>query len=141
MRFELAGSMNQPPPLAVKLLDGVPFVPQQYIDMGYTDFDVMAIGAGGGMGGGINTGNTGTLIRSFGGAGGGGGGFIASVVCWPLCLLLAPLLLAWEVIRGLITFRIRRRQLTVRTADIRRSTEQPVGHQAVVAESEPNPTL
>lgn len=73
MRLELAGSMNQPPPLAVKLLDGVPFIPQQYIDMGYTYFDVISIGAGGGMGGGINTGNTGTLIRSFGGAGGGGG--------------------------------------------------------------------
>jgi hypothetical protein len=73
MRLELAGSMNQPPPLAVKLMDGIPFVPQQYIDMGYTYFDVIAIGAGGGMGGGIDTGNTGTAIRSFGGAGGGGG--------------------------------------------------------------------
>lgn len=41
--------------------------------MGYTDFDVICIGGGGGMGGGIDTANTGTQIRSYGGAGGGGG--------------------------------------------------------------------
>jgi len=73
MRLELAGSITRPPPLTVKLLNGVPFTPQQYIDMGYTNFDVMVIGAGGGTGGGIKTGNTGTQIRSYGGAGGGGG--------------------------------------------------------------------
>lgn len=73
MRLELAGSMQRPPPLTVKLVHAVPFIPQQYIDMGYTDFDVMCIGGGGGMGGGIKTGNTGTTIRSYGGAGGGGG--------------------------------------------------------------------
>jgi len=73
MRLELAGSVLQPPPLTVKLLDGVDFVPQQYIDMGYTDFEVLVIGAGGGTGGGIRTGNTGTQVRSYGGAGGGGG--------------------------------------------------------------------
>jgi hypothetical protein len=73
MRLELAGSFNQPPPLAVKLLNGVPFIPQQYIDQGYTDYEVIVIGAAGGAGGGIDTQNTGTLIRSFGGAGGGGG--------------------------------------------------------------------
>ncbi len=73
MRLELAGSVLRPPPLTVKLLNGVDFVPQQYIDMGYTDFEVMCIGAGGGTGGGIKTGNTGTQIRSYGGAGGGGG--------------------------------------------------------------------
>lgn len=73
MRLELAGSMLRPPPLTVKLLGGVDFVPQQYIDMGYSDFEVMVIGAGGGTGGGIKTGNTGTQIRSYGGAGGGGG--------------------------------------------------------------------
>ena len=72
MRLELAGSMQRPPPLTVKLVHAVPFIPQQYIDMGYTDFDVMCIGGGGGMGGGIKTGNTGTTIRSYGGAGGGG---------------------------------------------------------------------
>jgi len=73
MRLELAGSFTQPPPLAVKLLNGVPFIPQQYIDQGYTDYDVICIGAGGGSGGGIDTGNTGTTVRNFGGAGGGGG--------------------------------------------------------------------
>lgn len=73
MRLELAGSMKQPPPLAVKLLNDISFIPQQYMDMGYTYFDVICIGAGGGMGGGIDTVNTGTTIRSFGGAGGGGG--------------------------------------------------------------------
>lgn len=73
MRLELAGSILRPPALTVKLLNGVDFVPQQYLDMGYTDFDVLVIGAGGGTGGGIKTGNTGTQIRSYGGAGGGGG--------------------------------------------------------------------
>jgi hypothetical protein len=73
VRVELSGSILQPPPLTVKLLDGVDFVPQQYIDQGYTDFEVLVIGAGGGTGGGIKTGNTGTQIRSYGGAGGGGG--------------------------------------------------------------------
>lgn len=73
MRLELAGSVLRPPPLTVKLLGGVDFIPQQYMDMGYTDFEVLVIGAGGGTGGGIRTGNTGTQIRSYGGAGGGGG--------------------------------------------------------------------
>lgn len=73
MRLELAGSVLRPPPLTVKLLDGVDFIPQQYIDMGYSGFEVLVIGAGGGTGGGIKTGNTGTQIRSYGGAGGGGG--------------------------------------------------------------------
>lgn len=73
MRLELAGSVLRPPPLTVKLLNGVDFVPQQYMDMGYSGFEVLVIGAGGGTGGGIKTGNTGTQIRSYGGAGGGGG--------------------------------------------------------------------
>jgi len=73
MRLELAGSILRPPPLAVKLQNGVDFVPQQYIEQGYTDFEVLVIGAGGGTGGGIKTGNTGTQVRSYGGAGGGGG--------------------------------------------------------------------
>lgn len=73
MRLELSGSFAKPPPLAVKLLNGIPFIPQQYIDQGYTDYDVMVIGAGGGRGGGIKSGGTGTNVRSFGGSGGGGG--------------------------------------------------------------------
>jgi hypothetical protein len=73
MRLELAGSMERQLPMVVNLTNGVPFIPQQYLDLGYTNFDVMCIGAGGGMGGGIKTGNTGTQVRSYGGAGGGGG--------------------------------------------------------------------
>ena len=73
MRFELAGSLVHPDPLVIKFTTNQNFDPSTYIDMGYTDFDVICIGAGGGMGGGINTGNTGTLVRSPGGAGGGGG--------------------------------------------------------------------
>jgi hypothetical protein len=73
MRFELAGSLVHPDPIVVRFTANGNFDPQQYIDQGYTHFDVICIGAGGGMGGGINTGNTGTLVRSYGGAGGGGG--------------------------------------------------------------------
>lgn len=73
MRVELSGSFVRPSPLAIQLTHGVPFLRQQYLDMGFTHFDVLCIGAGGGTGGGINTGNTGTQVRNFGGAGGGGG--------------------------------------------------------------------
>ena len=73
MRFELAGSLVHPDPLVIKFTTNQSFDPKTYLDMGYTNFDVICIGAGGGMGGGINTGNTGTLVRSPGGAGGGGG--------------------------------------------------------------------
>lgn len=73
MRLELAGSLVHPPPLIVQFINGDEFVPEDLIDKGYTDFDVICIGGGGGMGGGIDTANTGTLVRSFGGAGGGGG--------------------------------------------------------------------
>jgi hypothetical protein len=73
MRLELSGSLIQPDPLVIKFNSNQNFTPQQYIDLGYTHFDVICIGAGGGMGGGIDTANTGTLVRSYGGAGGGGG--------------------------------------------------------------------
>lgn len=73
MRLELSGSLIRPDPLVVKFNAGQNFNVQQYIDLGYTHFDVICIGAGGGMGGGIDTANTGTLVRSYGGAGGGGG--------------------------------------------------------------------
>lgn len=73
MRFELAGSLIHPDPLVLKFTTNQNFDPTKYIALGYTDFDVICIGGGGGMGGGINTGNTGTLVRSSGGAGGGGG--------------------------------------------------------------------
>ena len=73
MRFELAGSLVHPDPLVIKFNANQNFDPKAYLDMGYTNFDVICIGGGGGMGGSINTANTGTLIRSTGGAGGGGG--------------------------------------------------------------------
>ena len=73
MRFELAGSLIHPDPLVVKFNSNQNFDVQKYIDLGYTHFDVICIGGGGGMGGGINTANTGTLVRNYGGAGGGGG--------------------------------------------------------------------
>jgi hypothetical protein len=73
MRFELAGNLIHPDPIVITLTNGVPFAPQGYLNAGYTNFDVICIGAGGGMGGGINSENTGNQIRSSGGAGGGGG--------------------------------------------------------------------
>jgi hypothetical protein len=73
MRLKLAGTMSHPDPVVLTLKDGVPFLPQPYLDLGYTNFDVLCIGGGGGMGGGIDTANTGTLVRNYGGAGGGGG--------------------------------------------------------------------
>lgn len=73
MRLELAGSLIRPDPLVIKFNSNQNFDVQKYIDLGYTHFDIVCIGAGGGMGGGIDTANTGTLVRSYGGAGGGGG--------------------------------------------------------------------
>lgn len=73
MRLALAGSLLRPPPLSIPLSNGVPFIPRQYLDLGYTNFEVMCIGGGGGMGGGIKTLNSDTQVRNFGGAGGGGG--------------------------------------------------------------------
>lgn len=73
MRFELAGSLSHPEPLTIIFTSDENFAPGQFADEGYTNFDVICIGGGGGMGGGIDTANTGTLIRSYGGAGGGGG--------------------------------------------------------------------
>jgi hypothetical protein len=73
MRLELAGSLVRPDPVIVRFDANGNFDVQSYINLGYTHFDVICIGAGGGMGGGIDTGNTGTFIRSYGGAGGGGG--------------------------------------------------------------------
>jgi hypothetical protein len=73
MRIELAGTLVRPEPLVLKFSVDQTFDIQQYIDLGYTHFDVICIGAGGGTGGGIDTANTGTLVRNYGGAGGGGG--------------------------------------------------------------------
>lgn len=73
MRLELAGSLVHPDPVVVTFNASAAFDVLKYKNLGYTHFDVICIGAGGGMGGGIDTANTGTLIRSYGGAGGGGG--------------------------------------------------------------------
>jgi Glycine-rich domain len=73
MRIELAGSLIRPEPLVIKFIANQNFNVQQYIDLGYTHFDVICIGAGGGKGGGIDTANSGTLVVNYGGAGGGGG--------------------------------------------------------------------
>lgn len=73
MRFELAGSLILPAPVVIQFTANQNFDASKYIDLGYTNFDVICIGGGGGMGGGIDTQNTGTLIRNYGGAGGGGG--------------------------------------------------------------------
>lgn len=73
MRLELAGSLIHPDPLVLMFNANQTFDTLNYRDLGYTHFEVICIGGGGGMGGGIDTANTGTLIRSYGGAGGGGG--------------------------------------------------------------------
>ena len=73
MRLELSGSLIIPDPLVINFHNSQNFDPIEYINKGYTNFDVISIGGGGGMGGGIDTANTGTLARSYGGAGGGGG--------------------------------------------------------------------
>jgi hypothetical protein len=73
MRFELSGSLIRPNPLILTYDADAVFEAHAAIELGFTHFEVICIGAGGGRGGGINTGSTGTQIRSYGGAGGGGG--------------------------------------------------------------------
>jgi len=73
MRIELAGSLIRPDPLVLRFETNQYFNTPEYTDLGYTHFEVICIGGGGGIGGGIDTGGAGTQIRSYGGAGGGGG--------------------------------------------------------------------
>lgn len=73
MRFELSGSLIRPDPLVLTYNADATFDTLSQIDLGYTHFEIICIGAGGGRGGGIDTNNSGTLIRSYGGEGGGGG--------------------------------------------------------------------
>lgn len=73
MRLELAGTLIRPDSMVLRFNDDQNLDTLYYIGLGYTHFDVICIGGGGGMGGGIDTENTGTLIRNYGGEGGGGG--------------------------------------------------------------------
>lgn len=76
MRFKMSGveATLIPPPIVLTLSNGVPFVPGGYIDLGYTNFDVMCIGAAGGYGGRYGWATPGFSDRVlYGGAGGGGG--------------------------------------------------------------------
>jgi hypothetical protein len=73
MRLELAGSLIQAGPLVIPFTENQDFDTLYYVALGYTNFDVICIGGGGGIGGFIDTVNTGTLIKNYGGAGGGGG--------------------------------------------------------------------
>jgi hypothetical protein len=71
-RLELAGDLQQLLPIVITFSeDGGELDLTDY--PGYTTFEVICIGGGGGRGGGIDTNDTGTHIRSFGGEGGGGG--------------------------------------------------------------------
>lgn len=70
MRFELAGTSIRPAPIVIRIIQNENFYPDNYVQMEYTNFEVICIGAGGGTGGGIDTGDA---VRSYGGAGGGGG--------------------------------------------------------------------
>lgn len=87
MRLELSGTMSpsgapgpgnpsNPPQLILTYTANDTFVPETYLDQGYTRFDVIAIGAGGGQGGELNPGvpaNGTQNQKASGGAGGGGG--------------------------------------------------------------------
>lgn len=63
------------PVQAFFLENGVPFLKQSYVDLGYTHFEVWCLGAAGGRGGGYfaTRGSPGLQYRSYGGEGGGGG--------------------------------------------------------------------
>jgi hypothetical protein len=73
MRLELSGSLIRPDPIVLTYTADDTFDTLSFIDLAYTHFEVICIGGAGGHGGGIDTDNTGTTVRSYGGAGGGGG--------------------------------------------------------------------
>lgn len=72
MRLELAGSLVHPDPLVLSYNASQNFDTAHYINLGFTHFEVICIGAGGGTGGGIDPAVSGG-VRCCGGAGGGGG--------------------------------------------------------------------
>jgi hypothetical protein len=65
MRIEFSGNQIFPEPIVLTFLSSKTFKPQQFIDMGYTNYEVMCIGGGGGSGGVVST--------TYPGGGGGGG--------------------------------------------------------------------
>lgn len=72
MRLELAGYLPPLVPLVLTLTDGAEFDAASYVEMGYTNYDVMCIGAAGGQGSGVYR-ATSPFDFVPGGAGGGGG--------------------------------------------------------------------
>lgn len=73
MRLSLAGGVPSVPPITIQLENGSEFNAADYIALGYTNFEVICIGGGGGNGGDINPSDLGTSYRAMGGSGGGGG--------------------------------------------------------------------
>lgn len=73
MRLALSGGIPHPKYLAIKLQDNSTFLPRVFEKYGYTNFDVICIGAGGGNGGSFHNFSDGLPYRVMGGAGGGGG--------------------------------------------------------------------
>lgn len=73
MRISLEGTMFKLDPIVLTFDETTTFDPTSYTALGYTHFDVICIGGGGGQGGGINTGAPHSGTRTRGGAGGGGG--------------------------------------------------------------------
>lgn len=77
MRLGLGGYFGAAPPRVLELVNGVPFLKANHVALGYTNFDVMCIGASGGRGGGFDSTYTDVIdyqrVRAKGGGGGGGG--------------------------------------------------------------------
>lgn len=72
------GIASDLPPRVLNLPNGTPFLPADYIDMGYTNYEVTCIGAAGGPGGnyidvGASSDHYDQPLESYGGGGGGGG--------------------------------------------------------------------
>lgn len=81
MRLKFSGTaVTSLPPVILKLANSTLFVPQQYIDLGYVNYDVICIGGGGGRAGVVGlqpfnaSASTPATTRTIAGGGGGGGG-------------------------------------------------------------------